>query len=131
MKTIDEIERISMEELERIASNKDICIPEELDDRISCTLTAAALHAQERPSVRTRHTIIGIAVSVAAAACLGIVLFKADQPKDTFTDPTQACAQLEQTFQYIQAKMEKGLEIAAGAEPAIERTSEIFNGTKY
>lgn len=130
MRTIEEIERMSMEELERIASSKDISIPEGLDDRISGTLTAAAFHAQERPAARTRHTIIGIVASAVAAACLGMVLVKASQPKDTFTDPMLAYAQLEQTFQYIQTKMGKGLEIAAGAEPVIERTSEIFNGTK-
>ncbi len=130
MKTIEEIERMSLEELERVATDKTISIPEELDDKISGTLTAAALHAQERPAVRTRHTIIGIAASAAAAACLGIVLVKASQPKDTFSDPMLAYAQLEQTFQYIQEKMGKGLEIAAEAEPAIKRTSEIFNGTK-
>ena len=51
-------------------------------------------------------------------------------PKDTFTDPMLAYAQIEHTFSYIESKMEKGLEIAAEAEPSLEKTNRIINSIK-
>lgn len=128
MKQIDEIEKLSLEELERIASDSNIAIPEGIDRSIRTTLTAAEIAKGQIQVNSRRPRLLGAALYTAAAACIGLlVLLQTNRmPKDTFTDPMLAYAQIEQTFSYIESKMEKGLEIAAEAEPSLEKTNRII-----
>lgn len=124
MKTIEEIEKISFEELEKAAADGSIIAPEGMTDRIAETLAAMEIAGERCTRKGTRSIFVGFAL--ATAASLAIVLTLPDRPKDTFSDPKLAYAQLERTFEYISSKMDRGLEIAGEAEPIVDRTVEYL-----
>ena len=128
MKKLDEFTSIS--ELETIASDETVKVPEGLRDSISLTINALSFLEEEEP-VRKRSVfarITGIAAAVALLAGVGFGIgHAASTPKDTFTDPYLAYAQLEETFTLISSKMDKGLSMAQEAETMITRTNEIMN----
>lgn len=68
-----------------------------------------------------------------AAAAIVLTLFLAipRQPKDTFTDPAQAYAELEKTFDYIYSKVDKGAAIARSAESKFDKAEEIINKVNF
>lgn len=139
MKSIDEIAGMSPEELERVADDISIEVPERIGEKVADSITAQAaitdMSAEKqagnhRLSVK-RHLLLNIGL-VSAAACIimffATPLFKTSgQPEDTFDDPRLAYAELEKTFSYISSKMDKGLEIASEAEPVFEKTGKVFN----
>lgn len=125
MKSIEDIQNMSLEALEAIADDVSVEAPASQNGRLEAALTAESL----REDSRTRHTVYW-AVSgalAAAAAGLAVVLSLQTQPKDTFTDPVQAYAELEKTFSYISRKVEMGRSIIEDAEPAMEMTSNIID----
>lgn len=123
MKRIEDIEMMSIEDLEAIADDKSVEIPDSLSARVEDAVLATAV--QGRKSRQVSYGLGGLAV--AAAAGLLLILASPQQPKDTFDDPMEAYAQLEQTLAYISAKMDKGFEIAAEAEPVFEKTKEVMD----
>lgn len=153
MKSIDDIERMSLEELERIADDKSVKVPESLRENVESALMARAIldegivrealpdssgATSERseaagadgplPKIHRLRPVHKIAFAIsAAAACVAITLAVPRRPKDTFDDPRLAYAELEKTFSYISTKMGKGMEIASEARPALEKTERIFN----
>ena len=58
---------------------------------------------------------------------MGLILAIPSQPKDTFSDPELAYAEIEKTFLYISSKMDRGLEIASEAEPVLETANNAIN----
>lgn len=70
----------------------------------------------------------GIAVSAAVAFIIFLAL--PTGPKDSYSDPQLAYAELERTFEYISTKMNKGKDIARKAEPAFEKVERIMNNKK-
>ena len=49
--------------------------------------------------------------------------------KATFDDPLLAYAELEKTFSYISSKVDRGLDLASAAEPALEKTAGAISNT--
>lgn len=130
MKNIEDIEKLSMEALEGIASDESVRIPDSLEDAVKATVMASAI-AESVAGERKKSSSIWknaiYAGSVVAAACLLAMFFVFPQdPKDTFDDPRMAYAELERTFSYISSKMDKGLEIASDAEPVLEKAVSVF-----
>lgn len=126
MKRIEDLEKMSLQELEMIADDKSIDAPESMNARIEAAILADSLKEEGRKDSRTVRYGIGGA-AVAAAAGLVLALNIPQQPKDTFDDPAMAYAELEKTFAYISDKMNKGVDIAADAAPAFDKASEILN----
>lgn len=127
MKSIEDIEKLSFEELERLASDESQEVPGSLSAKLK-TAVAAAAFAEEQKETRRRKKsrIAALSAAVALAAGLAIVLSVPTRPKDTFSDPALAYAELEKVFAYISSEMDKGLEIAAEAEPALEKPGQII-----
>lgn len=133
MKNLKDIENISFEELERIASDESIQVPEGLQASVRATVQAAAAAEDARTEKSRRFAWVPYVSAFAALAiCAAIVVIAPMQsaPKDTFDDPAVAYAELEKTLNYISQKMDKGIQMAEAApqEPieimsnAIKRT---------
>lgn len=123
MKSIEQIEKMDFESLERIAEDDSVKAPDSLLQGIEAAIVADSLGG--RPKRRSFGPAL-VGVLAAAAASLVVVLSLPKQPEDTFDDPRLAYAELEKTFSYISGKMDKGMGIAAEAGPALEKTIEVF-----
>lgn len=133
MKRIDDIEKTGFQELERIAADESVEVPAELEGRVRDTLTSAVLAGggtQCKRSVRPAARAFMPAVLAGAAAALAVVLaINMQEPKDTFDDPAQAYAQLEETFRYISDKMSQGFGTADEALQAMNRPAGMIEKT--
>ena len=133
MKRIDDIEKTGFQELERIAADESVEVPAELEGRVRDTLTSAVLAGggtQCKRSVRPAARAFVSAVLAGAAAALAVVLaINMQEPKDTFDDPAQAYAQLEETFKYISDKMSQGFGTADEALQVMNRPAEMIEKT--
>lgn len=127
MKGIEEIGNLEISDLERIADDGRVEVPEGLDRKVLAAIIASSA---EKPSPRKGRVLKWIPAAAAAgiAASLAVLLTISDEPKDSFDDPKLAYAELEKAISLVSAKMERGFEMAAEAEPAIEMTENIING---
>lgn len=90
MKTIDEIEKLSLENLERISLDESVKVPEGLEHRIGQAVSA-------RSNKRIIPLICGIAASLLLVIGLAISL-RPPQLRDTFDDPALAYAEVEKAL---------------------------------
>ena len=97
-----------------------------IEDKLKATVTAAAIIEKEEKHRRVFIPTIKWAVPVAAAIAIALIVIRPKDPKDTFTDPQLAYAEVEKAFAYISNQIEKGSEIAAKAEEPIESIKTIF-----
>ena len=131
MKRLEDIENLSVTDLERIASDDSIVVPETLKRDITRTARALEMLEEETaPTTEKRHKDrrIRLAYPAVAAAVAAVALYFSfsNNPKDSFDDPVMAYAQVEDVFTYITEKMNTGVEIANSAEPAFEKTINIL-----
>ena len=112
MKTIDEISRLSAEDLERISLDESIPVPEELSGRVDATLTRQRSRAWARWAVPA---------AAAAAVLVGIGLSREPQPKDTFDDPYLAYAEVEKVFSKISGAVAYGAEKVNESEQTLDK----------
>ena len=117
MKSIDEITRLSAEDLERISLDESIPVPEELSARVQAAVRKPARWALPA----------GIAAAVATLLAVGLTLTRNPEPVDTFDDPYLAYAEVEKAFQTISDKMSDGMQIARKAGSAAEMPQNILN----
>lgn len=128
MKRQEDIERIDLEELERIASDSSVQVPESLHRRIEDALTAACAVKSVPDRKVWRFALIPAAVAVAAALMVGLNYQSASRvPADTFTDPQAAYAELERTFGYISSKINAGREMTDAALSQVDKASRIID----
>jgi hypothetical protein len=115
MKSIDEITRLSAEDLERISLDESIPVPEELSGRVQ-----EAVHAARKPA---RRWILpsGIAAAVAILVAVGIGLTRNPEPKDTFDDPYLAYAEVEKVFSKISGAVAYGAEKVNESEQTLDK----------
>ncbi len=108
MKNLKDIEDISFEELERIASDGSIRVPEGLRASVKATVEAAAAAEDVQRKAPHRFAWLPYAAAFAAlAVCVAVVSVAPlrNAPKDTFDDPAAAYAELEKTFNYMAQKV--------------------------
>ena len=134
MKRLEDIENLSMLDLDRIASDESIKVPASLKHDIAVTARALEMSSKEdevkeagTPLRRYRKILKMISYPAAAVAIVTIGMRLSFQdsiptPKDTFEDPKMAYIQMEQVFGYISEKMNTGMDIADAAEPVIDKT---------
>ncbi len=134
MKKPEDIERLSALDLDRIAQDESIKVPDSIRRDIAITARALEMVSEEddtkeekaSPS-RYRKILKMISYPAAAVAVITIGMRLSFQdsiptPKDTFDDPRMAYAQMEQVLGFISEKMNTGLEIADAVEPVIGKT---------
>ena len=117
MKTLEEIEKLSLEELEQKAKENAAPVPEWLERRLRQALTAHdILEMAEADKRRRAARWIPYASLAVAAAAAALVILPQRGPKDTFDDPLLAYAEVEKAFQTISDKMSVGVDIVRDAE---------------
>lgn len=134
MKRLEDIERLSALDLDRIASDESIKVPATLKRDIAITARALEMVSKEE-EVKEKHAsnsgyrkilrMISYPAAAIAVITIGMRLSFQDSiptPKDTFDDPMMAYIQMEQVFGFISEKMTTGMEIADAVEPVIDKT---------
>lgn len=119
MKSIKDIENISLEQLEAVSMDESIAVPEGFGARMKEMVDAveAVAHLTENEfeihSSRkvVRYAAAAASVAIIAGVGLGIAQ-RAGQPKDTFDDPYLAYAELEKAFDKISASVNKSMDMA-------------------
>ena len=119
MKSIDEISRLSAEDLERISLDESIPVPEELSARVQAAVRAADRQAQRRRWVLPT----GIAAAVATLVAVGLTLTRNPEPIDTFDDPYLAYAEVEKVFAKISGTVAYGAEKVSQSEQTLDKLS--------
>ena len=119
MKSIDEISRLSAEDLERISLDESIPVPEELSARVQAAVRAADRQAQHRRWVLPA----GIAAAVATLVAVGLTLTRNPEPMDTFDDPYLAYAEVEKVFAKISGTVAYGAEKVSQSEQTLDKLS--------
>ena len=129
MKSIKEIENMSLEDLERASLDDRTAVPEGFADRIQDILDAQVIiddiAEDSHPGRWIR--LVGAAASVAVLAGVGLGIARwQNEPKDTFDDPYMAYAELEKAFATMSGGMQKGLAMAEKSEAALDKVAEMF-----
>ena len=119
MKTLDEISRLTAEDLERISQDGSTPVPEELPSRIAAALPG-------RKPARKWILPAGIAAALVAVSALGLSLKGEPEPKDTFSDPYLAYAEVEKAFDKISSTLAYGAGKVSEAEQHIENIENIW-----
>ena len=114
MKSIDEISRLSAEDLERISLDESIPVPEELSARVQ---------AAGRKPARRWVLPAGIAAAVATLVAVGFTLTRNPEPIDTFDDPYLAYAEVEKVFAKISGTVAYGAEKVSQSEQTLDKLS--------
>ena len=125
-----EKEYMSITELEDIALDGSVRVPEKLRDDIRTELDTLAFLAETpaaRPHRFTRIASIAASLALVAAIGFGVDSYR-HRPKDTFSDPQQAYAMLEASLSYMSSKMEKGMDsITSETGAVLTKTTEIMD----
>ncbi|MBO7562727.1 MAG: hypothetical protein J6T04_07595 [Bacteroidales bacterium] len=120
MKRIEDIEKLTDGELEKIALDESVPVPQGLEESLEQMLSA-----QEGLSQRSR---IAVGLSMAAAAVLAtfLLLPSGKELKDTFDDPYLAYAEVERTFTKISEKMSEAKEKTLQAASTIDKPISVI-----
>ena len=129
MKTPEEIERLSAEELETLAAAQGLQAPRDLRQRLCEALAAGEIAAQagRRPH-SVRWPAYASLAAAAAAAAMWVALPQRG-PRDTFDDPQLAYAEVEKVFRTISDKMSPGVDLARQAQEIAGKPHEIIDKT--
>lgn len=128
MKTLEDIENLSLEELEQEAARTAPPAPEGLQKRLRAALAAESVLQEADAPKRgaARWAPYASLAAVAAAATLVLTLPQRG-PRDTFDDPYLAYAEVEKAFQTISDKMSAGVELAREAGQTAELPQYVLN----
>jgi hypothetical protein len=117
MKTIDEIEKLSMEDLGRISADESIIVPDGLESRVF----------QPKDNRPRWWTAISIAASLAILAGIGLAWYNRSKPlEDTFDDPALAYAMVEETLAKMSQNLEIGVKSVEKSRDIILKPSEVM-----
>lgn len=130
MKSLKEIEDISLEELDAVSRDEAITVPEGFRQRLEAELDAQDKleTMKEEPRKIRLVPVIGVAASVLLLIGIGLGIARwQSEPKDTFTDPYLAYAELEKAFSTMSEGMNKALAMADKSETIIDRATSVFS----
>lgn len=127
MKSIKEIENMSLEELERASLDDRTAVPEGFAERIRASVDAQSIIDEITEDPHRMVRIVGAAASVAVVAGIGLGIARwQDEPKDTFDDPYMAYAELEKAFVTMSGGVQKALAMAEESEEALDKVTSVF-----
>ena len=112
MKNIDEITRLTADDLERISLDDSIPVPEELSGKV-----------QQAVRGRTLRWAVPTGVAAAIAVLLAVGLTRNPEPKDTFDDPYLAYAEVEKVFSKISGTVAYGADKISESEATLDKYS--------
>ena len=112
MKNIDEITRLTADDLERISLDESIPVPEELSGKV-----------QQAVRGRTLRWAVPTGVAAAIAVLLAVGLTWNPEPKDTFDDPYLAYAEVEKVFSKITGTVAYGADKISESEATLDKFS--------
>ena len=110
MKNIDEITRLTADDLERISLDESIPVPEELSGKV-----------QQVVRSRTLRWAVPTGVAAAIAVLLAVGLTRNPEPKDTFDDPYLAYAEVEKVFSKISGTVAYGADKISESEATLDK----------
>ena len=133
MKSIKDIENMSLEQLEAVSMDESITVPDgfaaRMKENADAAVTAGLLTGNEsEDQVRrkvVRYVAAAASVVIMAGVGYGIVQWQS-QPKDTFDDPYLAYAEVEKAFEKISSSINRSLEMAGETEQVIEKATSVF-----
>ena len=124
MKTLEEISRLSADELEKISLDESIPVPEELSGRVQ-----AAIGRKETDDIQSARSssrkygasIFAVAAAISLFALGAVYLNRERNPKDTFDDPYLAYAEVEKAFAKISGTLAYGADKISETEETIDK----------
>lgn len=127
-----EMDTLSIKELEAIALDSSVEVPEGFGQSIRQGLDTLAFLEESAVRPRRIRYAAGIAASLALLVGIGLgVNGYVSRPKDTFSDPQQAYAMLEASFSLISSKMDKSVaSVTHETEAVLTKTNEIIDKLK-
>ena len=128
MKTIDEIEKLGFEDLERISLDESIEVPTGLESRILDRTSGLRKESWfGRMTGRRPVWYIGIAASFAVIAGIGFAWFSRPKPlQDTFDDPMLAYAAVEEALNKMASTVEVGVNSVAMSDELFRKPAEVI-----
>lgn len=129
MKSLKDIENMSLEELERASLDERTTVPEGFAERIQISVDAQSIidEIKEDSHPGRMVRIVGAAASVAVIAGIGLGIAQwQNEPKDTFDDPYMAYAELEKAFAIMSGGVQKALAMAEESEAALDKVTSVF-----
>ena len=117
MKTIEEIEKMSLEELESISLDESIPVPSGLEERIGLP--------DGKGNRRLVFRLVGIAASLALILTLALTL-RPKPLKDTFSDPALAYAEVEKALLKVSGGVETGVNSVVKSGEILRKPAEII-----
>lgn len=130
MKSIKDIENMSLEQLEAVSMDENIMVPEGFAERMKDEVGILERLMENEPQKAGRVMTLRVASIAAAVAILAGVGFGVlrwqNEPKDTFDDPYLAYAELEKAFAKVSDGMQKGLAMVEESEAAMDKVTSIF-----
>ena len=117
MKSIKDIEHLTMEDLEAISLDEKIVVPHDLDYRIQSRILGKK---------KKIYSIISVAAAITVIVTGLGLSFLNNEPKDTFDNPYLAYAELEKAFATMSEGMKKGMDMVETSESVIKKSTEIF-----
>ena len=128
MKSIKDIENMSLEQLEAVSMDENIAVPEGFAARMQESVESHRVMVDLKPDAPNRNVrFIAAAASVAVLAVAGYALADhMSQPKDTFDDPYLAYAQIEKAFAKMTDSISTGLAMVEESENVIDKATTIF-----
>ena len=130
MKSVKDMENMSLEQLEAVSMDENIAVPEGFAERLKEDFRTLERLTEDEPKKTGRVMTLRL-VSVAAAVALlagvgfGIARWQSE-PKDTFDDPYLAYAELEKAFARVSDGMQRGLAMVEESEAAMDKVTSIF-----
>ena len=130
MKSVKDIENMSLEQLEAVSMDENIMVPEGFAERMKDDVVILERLMEDEPQKAGRVRTLRIASIAAAAVLLAGIGFGTagwqKEPKDTFDDPYLAYAELEKAFARVSDGMQRGLAMVEESEAAMDKVTSIF-----
>jgi len=128
MKRIEELENMSFDDLEKIFDDKSIEVPSSLKKKTQAASLASSID-EDVEKKKTNRQIWMPATTLLAAAALSAVFVipRLNEPKDTYSDPMEAYAQVEKTLAMMAQRMSVGTESIIEANEIASIPSQTIN----
>ena len=124
MKTLEEISRLSADELEKISLDESIPVPEGLSGRVQAAIgrkETDTIQSARSSSRKYGASIFAVAAAISLFALGAVYLNRERNPKDTFDDPYLAYAEVEKAFAKISGTFAYGADKISETEETIDK----------